>query len=174
MTSIAKLRYLRIAPRKVRLVVNLVKGKKVSEAQDILKFTRKKAADSVLKTLNSAIASAKNNSQLDESGLYISKITVDEGPKLKRWLPRAKGMATPLQKKMSHITIELDAVKGAKKVKKEAPVKKAPTPIEPEKEIAQDVDVKTPERPKYRPEYEAPKPSPKLGGISRFFRRKAI
>ena len=175
MTATAKLRYLRIAPRKVRLVVDLVRGKKVTEAQNILRFARKKGADPVLKTLNSAVASAKANKQLDESGLYISKITVDEGPKLKRWLPRARGVASPLQKKMSHITIELDAVKGAKKIKAETPApKKAPTPIEPDKETAQEVEVKTPERPKFRPEQEAPKPSPRPGGLSRFFRRKAI
>ena len=175
MTASAKLRYLRIAPRKVRLVVDLIRGKKVTEAQNILRFARKKGADPVLKTLNSAVASAKANKQLDESGLYISKITVDEGPKLKRWLPRARGVASPMQKKVSHITIELDAIKGAKKIKAEAPVpKKAPTPIEPEKDTAQDVDIKTPDRPKFRPEQVAPKPSAMPGGLSRFFRRKVI
>ncbi len=179
MTASAKLRYLRIAPRKVRLVADLIRGKKVAEAQNILRFTQKRGADPVLKTLNSAVAAAKANKQLDETGLYISKITVDEGPKLKRWLPRARGMATPLQKKMSHINIELDAVKGAKKIKVEAPAPeaKAPAvkaPVESQKDTAEEVEIKTPVRPKYRPEQEAPKPSPKPGGLSRFFRRKAI
>ena len=180
MTASAKLRYLRIAPRKVRLVVDLIRGKSVVEAQNILRFTTKRGADPVLKTLNSAVASAKENKQLDESALYISKITVDEGPKLKRWLPRARGVASPLQKKVSHINIELEAIKGAKKMKveKKAPVVKEPETKAPEKTPAKEetpvVAEKAPERPKFRPEV-AKKSTPKQrGGLSRFFRRKVI
>lgn len=179
MTASAKLRYLRIAPRKVRLIVNLIRGKKVTDAQTILRFTHKRGADPVLKTLNSAVAAAKDNKQLDESGLYISKITVDEGPKLKRWIPRARGVASPIQKKVSHITIELDALKGAKKIKVEKPVpaKKTPVQVAEEKkapEVETPSEEKVVERPKFRPEKEAPKPSAKPGGLSRFFRRKVI
>ena len=79
-----KLSNLRTAPRKVRQVIDLVRGKKASEAQSILLFTVNKSARSVLKLLNSAIASAKNDLHMNESNLFISKITVDEGPKLKR------------------------------------------------------------------------------------------
>lgn len=114
----AKLRYLRIAPRKVRLVADLIRGKSVEEAQTILNFTVKRAAQPLLKLLKSAIANAKNNFQLEEANLYISKILVDEGPKYKRWMPRARGRASLIQKKTSHITLILDEInKKPKKVK---------------------------------------------------------
>jgi len=117
MSVTAKLRYLRIAPRKVRLVADLIRGKKVEQAQTILNFTVKKAARPLLKLLNSAVANAKHNFQLDELNLYISKITVDEGPKLKRWRPRARGQVAPIQKKTSHITLVLDEIKKGQKKK---------------------------------------------------------
>ena len=107
MEVVAKLRYLRIAPRKVRLVADLVRGKKVEEAAHILTFTRKRAAKHILKLLNSAIANALHNFQLKKENLYIARIIVDEGPKLKRWRPRARGMAYEIQKKTSHITLVL-------------------------------------------------------------------
>ena len=108
---VAKLRYLRIAPRKVRLVADLIRKKPVNEALVILDFTRKKAALPLKKLLNSAIANAKNNFQLDPSNLYISKITVDEGPKYKRWMPRARGRADLILKRTSHITLVLKEAK---------------------------------------------------------------
>lgn len=104
----AKLKYLRISPRKVRLVADLVRGKKAEEAQAILSFTVKRACLPVLKLLNSALANAKNVAQKDSSTLFISKITVDEGPTLKRILPRAKGKADQIMKRSSHITLVLD------------------------------------------------------------------
>lgn len=108
MAITAKLRYLRIAPRKVRLVADLIRGKSVEEAQNILNFTQKRAALPILKLLKQAISNAKNNFQLEEKNLYISKILVDEGPKLKRVRPRAKGHADEIQKKTSHITLVLE------------------------------------------------------------------
>ena len=107
MTVTAKLRNLRIAPRKVRLVAELLKNKPVSEAQATLTFTTKKATKPLLKLLNSAVANARNNFQLEPANLYISKITVDEGTKFKRWMPRARGQASEIQKKTSHITLVL-------------------------------------------------------------------
>ena len=105
----AILRYLRIAPRKVRLVADLIRGKDVPRAQIILRYTKKKSAPVILKLLNQAIANAKHNFQIEEiDSLYIKKITVDEGPKLKRWRPRARGRAFMIQKKTSHITLVLD------------------------------------------------------------------
>ena len=101
----AELKYLRIAPRKARLVAESIKRKKTEEAQVILNFAVKKGAMPILKLLNSAIASAKNNFQMDPSNLYISKIVVNEGPKYKRWRARARGSAYPIQKKTSHVTI---------------------------------------------------------------------
>jgi len=110
MVVTAKLRYLRIAPRKVRLVADLLRGKSVEEAQNILNFTQKRVALPILKLLKQGISNAKNNFQMEEKNLYISKILVDEGPKLKRVFPRARGHADEIQKKTSHITIILDII----------------------------------------------------------------
>lgn len=108
----AKLRYLRIAPRKVRLVADLLRGKSVEEAQNILNFTQKRVALPILKLLKQGISNAKNNFQMEEKNLYISKVLVDEGPKLKRVRPRARGHADEIQKKTSHITLVLDEIKN--------------------------------------------------------------
>ncbi|RLC35328.1 MAG: 50S ribosomal protein L22 [Candidatus Nealsonbacteria bacterium] len=105
-----KLKHLRIAPRKVRLVSDLIRRKSAEEAQVILKFALKRAAPHILKLLNSAMASAKQKN-LDPSRLYISKITVDEGPKFKRWRARARGQAYEIQKKTSHVTLVLTEIK---------------------------------------------------------------
>ncbi len=110
----AKLNYLRIAPRKVRLLADLIRGKSVDQAQDILSFTAKRASLPLLKLLRSAMASAKNEFKGQQLSLYISKITVDEGPKLKRFMPRARGSAYEIQKKTSHVTLVLDTIKPAK------------------------------------------------------------
>ena len=169
----AKLNYLRIAPRKVRLVANLIRGKKIGEAQTILKFTVKKATHPILKLLNSAIANAKNNFQLASDNLYISKITVDEGPKFKRWMPRARGQAYEIQKKTSHITLILDQIEGDKKTKK-AKIKK---PKEVKKIEKLEEKISETEKPKkqvkYRSEKELPKPKIEKG-LRRIFRRKAF
>lgn len=124
----AKLSYLRIAPRKVRLVADMVRGRPVEEAKNILQFVVKKATLPFLKLLKSAVANAKNNFHLEEENLYISKVLVGEGPKLKRWIARARGKADEIQKKTSHITIVLGEIKkgvaAEKYVKKEEGVKK--------------------------------------------------
>jgi len=160
----AKLKYLRIAPRKVRLVADLIRGKRIEEAQSILNFTIKKAAPPLLKLLRSATANAKNNFQLDESNLYITKILVDEGPKYKRWRARARGRAEEIQKKTSHVTVVLDEIvkkpKKLKKIKKPEEVKK----VEKAPKI---------EKPKVKPEIEIKKPKVERG-IKRIFRRKAF
>jgi large subunit ribosomal protein L22 len=121
-----KLSNLRTAPRKSRQVVDLVRGKKVLEAQSILLFTTNKSARHVLKLLNSAVAGAKNDLHIaDESNLFISKITVDEGPKLKRWHPMSRGRAYPIIKRTSQIVVVLGEINPAKETKEEVkPVKK--------------------------------------------------
>ena len=170
MAVTAKLRYLRIAPRKVRLLADLVRGKSVEKAQAILNFTIKKSSEPMLKLLNSAAASAKNNFHLDPANLYISKITVDEGPKHKRWRPRARGQAYPIQKKTSHITIGLDEIKNlpqkSKKSKKAEKIK--------ESFLAKRLRI---EKPKLRPRDEGrigiPKPKTEKG-IRRMFKRKSF
>ena len=106
-----KLNNLRTSPRKVRQVADLIRGKRVQEAQSMLLFTVNKSAKPVLKLLNSAVDSAKKNFKLEESNLIISKITVDEGPKLKRWHPMSRGRAFPLIKRSSHIALVLSEIK---------------------------------------------------------------
>ena len=98
---------LRIAPRKTRQVIDLIRGKKVHEARIALEFTVKKATEPILKLLNSAVASALNDFKLEESNLFISKVTTDEGPKLKRSNPESRGRAFPIMKRSSHITLIL-------------------------------------------------------------------
>lgn len=108
------LNYLRIAPRKVRLVADLISGMDVKKAKVELSFSKKRAAEPLLKLLDSALASAKHNfgfSEKNIKNLYIKKITVDEGPKLKRWMPVARGVAHQIQKKTSHVTLVLEEVK---------------------------------------------------------------
>ena len=118
---VAKLRHLRIAPRKVRLVAGLIRGQQVSRALALLDNAPKRAAQPMAKLLQSAIANAKNNFQLKEDSLYVARIAVDEGPKLKRWRPRAMGRAYGIQKKTSHITLVLSKVKSEKsKVKSQS------------------------------------------------------
>jgi len=99
---------IRISPRKVRMVVDTVRGKSVSQAMSILAFTRKKAAEPVQKLLKSAVANAvENDGVSDVDSLVIDQIMVDEGPTLRRFTPRARGRATPIRKRTSHIRIAL-------------------------------------------------------------------
>lgn len=105
-----ELNNLRTAPRKVRQVIDLVRGKPAIKAQSMLSFTVNKSARNVLKLLNSAIASAKHDFQIDESNLFISKICADEGPKLKRWHPMSRGRAYTILKRTSHITLVLSEI----------------------------------------------------------------
>ncbi len=115
----AKLSNLRTAPKKVRKVADLVRGKRAQEAATILSFTVNQSARPVLKLLNSAVASAKKEFHLDEANLFVLKITVDEGPKLKRWHPMSRGRAYPIIKRTSHIALTLGEIKPV--VKKEKP-----------------------------------------------------
>ena len=101
-------RYVRISPRKARLVTELIKGKPVEEALTILRFVPKKAARLVDKTLRSALANAEQNPNIDIDTLYIKRIFVDGGPTMKRWRARAMGRATKIIKRSSHITVILD------------------------------------------------------------------
>ncbi len=97
----------RIAPRKAKLVIDLVRGKSLEEAIVILKNTDKKAAKIVEKLIMSAAANAQNNNNLDVNNLYVAKIYANEGPTLKRIRPRAQGRATAINKRTSHITVVL-------------------------------------------------------------------
>ena len=171
----AKLLYLRIAPRKVRIVADLVRRKSVEEAQTILNFTTKKAAPILLKLLKQAVSNAKDGFQLEEKNLYISKILIDEGPKYKRWRPRSRGMAAPIQKKTSHVTIMLDEI--VKKPKKAKRIKKADETRPQSAEKKEVREIPKVEKPKLKPEREERKPVAETGksvGWKRIFRRKAF
>ena len=98
----------RISSRKVRIVINLIRGKKVDEARAILKFTPKAASPIVLKLLDSAIANAVNNNELDRQNLYVAEVYANEGPTLKRYIARSRGSASPILKRTSHISVVLD------------------------------------------------------------------
>lgn len=98
-------RYVRLTPRKARLVADLVRGKSALQALDILTFTNKKAAVVIKKTLASAIANATNNFNMNEENLYVAKVMVDEGPILKRVMPRAMGRADIIHKKTAHVIV---------------------------------------------------------------------
>ncbi len=104
----ARLRFARVAPRKVRLVANLIRGKRSEEALNILTFTKKAAAKILIKLLKSAIANASQKKHIDIDRLYIKRITVDQGPTIKRYTPRALGRATMIRKRTSHINLTLD------------------------------------------------------------------
>ncbi|MFH1706455.1 MAG: 50S ribosomal protein L22 [Planctomycetota bacterium] len=108
----ASQRYIRISPRKVRLVADLIRGKSVEEAILILENTHKRASYYLDKLLKSAVANAVENEELggDVSDLYIKRLCVEGGPVLKRFMPRAMGRATPIRKPTSHINVILDEV----------------------------------------------------------------
>ena len=98
-------RFVRISPRKARVVVDLIRGKSVPQAREILAFTNRAIAETVEKTLNSAVANAENQYHVDGDSLYVKTCYVDEGPTMKRFRPRAKGAASRINKRTSHITI---------------------------------------------------------------------
>ena len=104
----AHAKYVRISSNKVRIVVDLIRGKKVDDAVAILQFTPKAAAPIVLKVLNSAIANAVNNNELDRKSLYVAEVYANPGPTLKRFVARSRGSASPMLKRTSHISVVLD------------------------------------------------------------------
>ena len=108
MEASAKLKYARMSPQKTRLVVDMVRGKGVQEALNILKFSPQKPADVVARLVRSAIANAEQKGVGDVDRLYVKTITVDQGPALKRFMPRAQGRATRIRKPTSHILVVLD------------------------------------------------------------------
>ncbi len=104
----AHAKYVRISSNKVRIVVDLIRGKKVDDAVAILQFTPKAAAPIVLKVLNSAIANAVNNNELDRKSLYVAEVYANPGPTLKRFVARSRGSASPMLKRTSHISVVLE------------------------------------------------------------------
>lgn len=121
MEAKAKAKFIRMSPKKVRLVANLLKGLPVQKALVQLEFVNKWAKEPIAKLLNSAIANAEKNFKLDKDSLVIKSIIVNQGPVLKRWQPHAHGRATEIRKRMSHIEIVLE---GQSLKKEEASLKK--------------------------------------------------
>jgi len=111
----ASLKHLRTSPRKVRLVADLVRGKKVDNALNQLKLTNKKVTLPLYKLLMSAVSNAENNFELEKDNLMIKEIRVDDGATLKRWMPRAHGRATTIRKRSSHVMITLAEIVESKK-----------------------------------------------------------
>ena len=113
MEAKAVARYVRVSPRKARLVVDLIRGKQVDDARAILKFSPRAAAEVVEKVLNSAIANAERNLHVKAEDLFVGETFVDEGPTLKRIQPRAMGRAFRINKRTSHITVVVRQREGA-------------------------------------------------------------
>jgi large subunit ribosomal protein L22 len=124
METRAQLKYLRMSPQKVRLVVDMVRGRTLSEALSILRFVPNRPARHLVKLLNSAAANAQTNHSMDRETLRVSKAYVDQGPSLKRYQPVSRGLAHPILKRTCHITVyvkedeELAAQKAAERAKK--------------------------------------------------------
>ena len=108
MEASAKLKYTRLSPQKTRIIVDMVRGKDVQEALNILKFSPQRPAGVVAKLVQSAVANAEQKGVADVDRLYVKMIQVDQGPTLKRFMPRAQGRATRILKPTSHITVVLD------------------------------------------------------------------
>jgi len=125
MEAKAVVRYVRMSPQKARLVVDLVRGKKVGEALNILRFTNKAIAKVVGKLIASAKANAENSNVGDADTMVVEKIFVDQGPVMKRRLARSRGRVDTIRKPFSHITVILREVETSKKRKAEAPKKGA-------------------------------------------------
>jgi len=166
-TQIAKLNYLKIAPRKTRLAASMIRGLSVNEAEAQLLLNPQRVNLSLLKLLRSAVIGAKHDKELNPENLFISEIRVDNGPMQKRFMPRAMGRATPIQKKSSHITLvlaESDKLKSPRfKITK-------PERISKREKARMTRDIK---REKEK-ETEKTKPMEKPGFMRRIFRRKSI
>jgi len=168
----AKLSHLRISPRKVRLVIDAIRGNEVITARNKLHFINRIAAKPVLKLLESAIANAKNNYEhlgvkVTEENLYIKSIIADMGPSLKRWQPRAFGRAAPILKRSTHISLVL-AEKKPSKVKKLKKTKTEQLPIASTSEIKEEEKNKKKESAVLK---EETKPKTRFSKLTRFIRR---
>ena len=132
----AKVKFIRMSPTKIRLVANLIKKLPATKALDQLQFINKRAAGPVVKLIKSALANAEHNFELAKDNLFIKEITVNQGPTLKRWMPRAHGRATPIRKQFSHVNLVLAEIKAVGKVtaKKQTIAAPAKQETQPKKE----------------------------------------
>lgn len=169
-TQTAKLKYLKISPRKARLVADLIKGLSTNEAEAQLLMLPNRASGPILKLLRSAVANAKNNQKLNPDRLWVKDIRVDIGPRQKRWRTRARGSSSLIEKKSSHITLLLAEseketppkfkfIPKPKKVKKGKPEKKTKKVAAEGREKPSPIKEEKPKR---------------FGFLKRVFRRKTI
>ena len=164
----AQLNYLHIAPRKVRLIANTLTGMPVRDAEAQLLLRSQRSAKPLLKLLRSAVANAKQNQQISVEKLVVRRVIVDQGPMLKRGLPRAQGRMTPIQKKMSHVTLFLEeAAQG-----RESRFTIIPPP---KKEKKEQKEAKPRAERVKKPEISSSeKPKEKGGFFKRIFQRKSV
>jgi len=171
-TVSAQLKYLKIPPRKVRFVADLVRGLTVNEAESRLLLSPRRPGEPLLKLLRSAAANAVNNFKLEPTKLFVKEIFVDQGPKQRRWTPRARGSASTIEKKTSHVTVILG-------VSEEARVAKYTILPKPKKKAEAKGGAKKKhdeaDHEKHAPAAEKAAPeAPKAGFAKRVFRRKSI
>ncbi|KKT28430.1 MAG: 50S ribosomal protein L22 [Candidatus Yanofskybacteria bacterium GW2011_GWA1_44_21] len=165
MQTVTKLNNLRLAPRKVRSVANLLKGKDVLAALDQLEFFVKRPSPHMIKLLKSALANAENNFHMVKENLYIKSILVNEGVKLRRFEPKGFGRVSPIQKKTSLITVVLDEkVAGLKRTVKSKPEHVHEHKVETEAKTDKKPEIKT----------EIGKKVSKKGFVKRIFQRKTV
>ena len=204
MKTRAKLSSLRISPRKVRLVADVIRGLDVKIAQDQLSVMNRRSAKPMFKLLNSAIANAENNLKLKKDNLFIEEIRIDEGSILKRWIPRAQGRATRINKRTSHINIVLEErikteakedKKGKKEDKKDVKIVKSLDEVkemEKEKKLKPDPSADGDKKPatedsldeikdvrregsgRDQQHLDTVRKKEKGGGIKKMFRRKSV
>jgi len=178
MTAItAKLRYLRVAPKKIRPLAEAIKGLTLSQAQAQLKIFHRQASGPLIKLLESAAANAENNFRIPRQELYVKEMRVDAGPTFKRFLPRAMGRATPINKRTAHITLILAS--RAKVIKEKLPRKIGELKPTPEIIAAQPEEEKKPEKvpvakKRRLPQFKIRRPHLPAGISRRIFRRKAV
>ena len=174
----ASLNYLRIAPRKVRSVIDLIRGKEIGEAEMQLKFIARRASAPILKLLKSAIANAKNNFNVDKENLFIKEIKVNEGIPYRRSRPMSRGRAYPIMKRTSHVILIL----GTKKRVKASAAKRQDTAEFSEKQeglpsetLGEEKKFIGIEKPKYKAPREIKKGKGFIGNITKkVFRRKSM
>lgn len=169
MEIIAKGKYIKVSPKKAREVASIIRGKNAKEAREMMKFMPQASSSEIYKVVSSAVANAQHNFSLEPDALTISKITIDGGPALKRYRPRARGRVSNIKRKTSHITVIVSGDVKTKKVaapKPKAPTKEEAMPESVEKESEEHkIEVE-------KPEFMKEKEAPKFDIKSKFFRRK--
>lgn len=168
----ARVKYLRIAPRKTRLLADVIRGLSVNEAEARLILASQRSSEPLLKLLRSAVANARNNFKIDPAKLYVRMISVDQGPKFKRYMPRARGSVSKIEKKTSHVNLVL----GVRETAKESRFRIAPPAKKTKKtpERRHDHDEKEREG---KPKADSSRPLAKKdssGIFRKIFQRKSI